>query len=128
MSIARITRERLYKDEALFNELLPYAKYDEELGLFIHSDATIWSMWELTPLLLTSTSDSQAFQTCTAIQELLDSLEHHIVVQFNWVVTFDIDGLLQNCVTQYPMDGPGGWMAQRWVKLIRKISKHGALH
>ncbi|RMD85886.1 MAG: hypothetical protein D6808_04420, partial [Candidatus Dadabacteria bacterium] len=127
MSIDRLTRERLYKDEALFNELLPYARYDEEMGIFIHSDASLWSIWELRPLILTSTSDSQAFQICNNIQELLDSFDHSISVQFNWIVTFDIEDILNKSLRQYPISGIAGWMARRWIRMLKKASKRGSL-
>lgn len=122
MSITRHRRQRLYEDEALFNNLLPYVKWDEENSVFLHADASIWSMWELRPLLLTSTSDASAYQTCSAIQQLLDSLDHNIKVQFCWITTFDVNDLLDRCLEEYPLDGVGGWMAQRWVRMFRKAS------
>ncbi|MCB9030746.1 MAG: TraC family protein [Deltaproteobacteria bacterium] len=127
MSIARITRERLYQDEALFNQLLPFARYDEDTGLFVHSDASLWSIWELQPLLLTSTSDSQAYQTCAQVQELLDSLDHNISAQFSWVVTFDVDDVLQKSLNQYPLSGVSGWMARRWNRMLQRAAKSNAL-
>ncbi len=60
MSISRLTRQRLYQDEALFNNLLPYVKWDYENMVFLHSDASLWSMWYLNPVLLTSISDAAA--------------------------------------------------------------------
>jgi hypothetical protein len=122
MSIDRITRERLYKDESLFNELLPYARYDAEQGLFVHSDASLWLIYELQPLLLTATSDSTAYQTCSAVQELLDSLDSSISAQFNWIVTFDIERLVKKSLKEYPQIGIGGWMARRWAQMIRKTA------
>jgi hypothetical protein len=120
MSIDRLTRERLYKDESLFNELLPYARYDEEQGLFVHTDASLWMIFELQPLLITSTSDNSAYQTCTAIQELLDSLDSNLCVQFNWIVTFDVEKLLAKSLKEYPLDGVGGWMARRWNQMVKR--------
>ena len=64
MSINRLTRERLFQDESVFNQLLPYAKFDDEFDLFIHTDASIWSIWELQPQLITKVSDAEAFQLC----------------------------------------------------------------
>jgi hypothetical protein len=128
MSIDRITRQRLYKDEELFNELLPYAKYDAEQGVFLHGDASLWSIWELQPQILTSTSDSSAFQTSQAIQEMLDSLDPTFSLQCNWIVTFDIEDILSRCLGQYPLSGTAGWMAKRWVKSIRQSSKSALLH
>ncbi len=128
MSISRITRARLYEDEALFNELLPYAKYDEEMKVFLHADASIWSIWELQPLLLTATSDSRAFEICKDIQELLDAINPHISVQVNWVNTFDIEGLLYDSWTTYPKSGPAGWMARRWIRMLRNDARHRNLH
>jgi hypothetical protein len=87
MSINRITRERLFQDEKLFNSLLPYAKYDDDHKLFVHSDASLWSIWDLQPLWLTKTSDSEAFQICASIQEMLDALDHTISAQFVWITT-----------------------------------------
>lgn len=127
MSIDRITRQRLYKDEALFNELLPYAKFDEEQGLFLHSDASLWSIWELQPLILTSTSDSAAFQVCQSVQELLDSLDHTISSQFSWITTFDVEDLLSKSLNGYPLGGPAGWMARRWIKMLKSSARSSAL-
>lgn len=123
MSISRLTRQRLYQDEALFNKLLPYVKWDDESQVFVHADASLWSMWQLSPLLLTSTSDAYAFQTCGAVQELLDSLDQKITVQFNWITTFDVEDVLDRCVHDYPLSGVAGWMAKRWVRMIRSCSK-----
>lgn len=128
MSIDRLTRERLYKDEALFNELLPFAKYDEEQGLFIHTDASLWSLWELKPKIFATASDSEAFQLTGRIQEMFDALDHTISAQFVWVTTFDIDNLLQMCLREYPTHGLAGWMAKRWVRSIRNDSRAASLH
>ncbi len=123
MSISRLTRARLYQDESLFNNLLPYVKWDDENQLFLHSDASLWSMWYLKPVLLTSISDAAAFQTCAAVQELVDSLDHRISVQFSWVTSFDIHDILDRCIYDYPLDGVAGWMSRRWVKMIKNTSK-----
>ena len=127
MSISRITRERLYKDEALFNGLLPYAKWDQENQVFLHADASIWSMWELNPLLLTSISDQEAFYKCSVMQELVDSLDQRISVQFNWITTFDVNDTLNRCLYDYPLSGVSGWMARRWVRMIKSSSKSNHL-
>jgi len=113
----------LYQDEALFNNLLPYVKWDNENLLFLHSDASIWSMWYLKPVLLTSISDAAAFQTCAAVQELVDSLDNRISVQFSWVTSFDIHDILDRCLYDYPLDGVAGWMSRRWVKMIKNTSR-----
>lgn len=123
MSINRLTRQRLYEDEQLFNKLLPYAKWDEVNQVFLHADASIWSIWQLNPLLLTSISDAAAFQITHTIQELVDSLDHNISVQFSWITSFDIEDTLQRCLHEYPCDGVPGWMARRWVRMIRNSSK-----
>jgi hypothetical protein len=125
MSINRITRERLYRDEELFNKLLPYGKFHEEFELFVHSDASLWSLWEINPRWITSTSDSLAFQTTASIQEMTDSLDHRVSVQFNWVTTFDVEELLNRCEKEYPADGAAGWMAKRWTNHLRKSAHHG---
>jgi len=122
MSINRITRERLYQDETLFNQLLPLARYDDEQNLFIHSDASIWSIWELQPQWITKTSDSDAYQLCSSIQEMLDALEHNISVQFVWITTFDVQGILKSCIDKYPVGGVHGWMARRWVRMLKSAS------
>ncbi len=127
MSISRLTRERLYEDEAVFNKLLPFAKYDPEYGLFIHTDASIWSMWELEPQWITKVSDTDAFQLCQQMQEMLDSTEHTLSVQFSWITTFDVDDLLRDCEQRYPMRGPAGWMAKRWIRMLRNSSKSDIL-
>lgn len=126
MSISRLTRERLFQDEALFNKLLPYAKYDEELGLFVHSDASIWAIWELQPQVITKTSDSDAYQLCTRVQEMLDSMDHSISCQVIWVTTFDIQGLLRDSINRYPTSGAAGWMARRWIRSIKSASQSEA--
>jgi hypothetical protein len=128
MSIDRLTRERLYKDESLFNQLLPYAKYDDEQGLFVHSDASLWSIWELKPLILTKTSDNDAFQLTQNIQEMLDSMEHSISAQFSWITTFDVEDLLKKNIDQYPTSGPAGWMARRWVRMLKTTSTSSSYH
>lgn len=128
MSIDRLTRERLYADEELFNKLLPFTKYDEEQQLFVHSDASIWSIWELQPRWITSTSDAQAFQLCDNLQEMLDALDHTISAQFSWITTHDVDDVLNRCIDQYPCTGVAGWMAKRWVRSLRRAAKSGTLH
>jgi hypothetical protein len=123
MSITRLTRQRLYQDEAVFNQLLPYVKWDNEHQVFVHGDASLWSMWTLKPVLLTSISDAAAFQTTAGVQELLDSMDCRISVQFSWITTFDIQDILDRCLYDYPLSGVAGWMARRWVRLIKKMSK-----
>ena len=103
MSINRLTRQRLYEDEQTFNSLLPYVKWDYENMVFLHSDASIWSIWQLNPVLLTSISDAAAFQTCAGIQELLDSMEDNISCQFSWITTFDVGDILDRCLYDYPL-------------------------
>jgi len=122
MSISRLTREKLYQDEEIFNKLLPYVKWDEQRRIFVHSDASFWSIWEADPLLLTSTSDSEAFQACAVLQELLDSLDTNISVQFNWITSFDVNDILDRCRDDYPVDGVAGWMARRWIRLMKLSS------
>ncbi len=123
MSISRLTRQRLYQDEALFNNLLPYVKWDYENMVFLHSDASLWSMWYLNPVLLTSISDAAAFQTCAGVQELVDSLDNRISVQFSWITSFDIGDILDKCLYDYPLSGVAGWMSRRWVRMIKNQSK-----
>lgn len=127
MSISRLTKERLFKDERVFNELLPYAKYDEEYQIFLHSDASLWQIFELQPQWITKTSDAAAFQLTESMQELLDSLDHNYAVQFNWITTFDVENLLQDSLHRYPLSGPAGWMARRWIRSIRKASDSDSL-
>lgn len=124
-SINRITRQRLYEDEKLFNDLLPYAKYDEHQMLFVHSDASLWSVWELEPKSIIKASDAEAFQTSGELQELVDSLEPDISLQVSWITTFDVDAILRDCLHSYPNSGPAGWMARRWVRML-KSSAEGA--
>lgn len=123
MNISRLTRQRLFQDEALFNNLLPYVKWDAANQVFLHSDASIWSIWQLSPLILTSTSDATAFQTCASLQELLDSLDQRITVQFSWVTTYDVNDILEKSIRDYPLSGVAGWMARRWVKMLRTASR-----
>lgn len=123
MSLSRLTRERLYQDETVFNQLLPFAKYDEEQHLFLHSDASLWSLWELQPQWITRTSDSDAFQLCSSVQEMLDALEHTISVQFTWITTFDVDEILKSSISKYPNTGAAGWMAKRWVRSLKSASQ-----
>jgi type IV secretory pathway VirB4 component len=128
MSISRITKQRLFEDEALFNSLLPYAKWDENNRVFVHADASLWMVFELHPKWLTRTSDSDAFQLCQSIQETIDALDHTTSVQFNWVTTFDVEDLLQKNLTEYPTSGPAGWMARRWVRMIKRSANADSLH
>lgn len=123
MSISRLTRQRLYKDEQLFNGLLPYVKWDQDRQVFLHADASIWAIFELKPLLLTATSDAEAFQICASLQEMMDSLDYHISVQLNWITTFDVETDLHHCVQDYPIDGVAGWMTRRWVRMFKQQSK-----
>jgi hypothetical protein len=127
MSINRITRERLFKDERVFNELLPYAKYDSDYNLFLHSDASLWQIFELQPQWITKTSDAAAFQLTESMQELLDSLDHLYSVQFNWITTFEIESLLRDSLNRYPISGPAGWMSQRWIRSLRKSAASDVL-
>ena len=127
MGINRLTRNRLFQDEELFNKLLPFARYDQENELFIHTDASIWSMWELQPKWITKVSDAEAFQLTERVQELLDSLEHTISAQVSWITTFDVEDLLRNCISSYPISGPAGWMTRRWVRSIRLASQSRSL-
>jgi len=127
MSINRLTRERLFSDERLFNELLPFTTYDEEYQLFIHSDASLWAIFELQPQWITRTSDAEAFQLCESIQEMLDSMDPAFSVQFSWITTFDIDGLLKDCLNRYPAGGPAGWMARRWIRMLRRSAGSDAI-
>jgi len=129
MSITRLTRERLYADEKTFNSLLPYVKWDPQKQVFVHSDASLWSIWEAEPLLLTSTSDTHAFQSCAALQELLDALDPRMSVQFNWITSFDVEDLLNRSLSDYPLNGAAGWMARRWLRMMRdsaRTNKFGA--
>ena len=76
MSINRLTRKRLFQDEELFNKLLPFARYDDEHDIFIHTDASLWSIWELQPKWITKVSDMEAFQLTERIQEMHILLGH----------------------------------------------------
>lgn len=128
MSISRITRERLYQDDELFNSLLQYAKYDDENQIFINTDASLWSIWELDPKWLITISDDEAFQITDGIQEMVDSFDHNISLQFTWVSTFEVEGLLKRTLHEYPTSGIAGWMARRWVKSLKSTAKNGHLH
>ena len=127
-SINRLEKERLHKDVELFNKLLPFAKYDEEFELFVHADGSLWSLFELQPKWLTKVSDAEAFQMCEQVQEMIDSLDHDIQLQFNWITTFDVEGLLRDNLNNYPTSGPAGWMARRWVRSLFQASHDGNLH
>jgi len=117
--INRLTRERLFKDEELFNSLLPFAKWDEEQQLFVHSDASLWSIWELQPKWICTISDVEAFQVCENIQEMMDSFDHTISAQWVWVTTFDVGNVLRESLNRFPTSGAAGWMARRWIRSIR---------
>ena len=123
MSLTRFTRQRLYEDEKLFNNLLPYVKWDAENQVFVHSDASLWSIWQLNPLPLTAASDAGAFQVCANIQSLIDSLDYRIKIQFNWITSFDVNDILNECLHEYPLDGVSGWMARRWVRMMRSSAQ-----
>ncbi len=122
MGISRLTKERLFHDEELFNNLLSYAEYDREYGIFFHSDTSFWSIFRLQPLGITQVSDTDAFQTAEQIQELFDTFEPNMAVQVNWITSFEIESLLRENIAEYPMSGPAGWMARRWVRAIRNAS------
>jgi hypothetical protein len=128
MSINRLQRQRLFQDEELFNKLLPFARYDQENSIFVHTDASLWSIWELQPKWITKVSDAEAFQLCERVQEMLDSLEDTFSAQFCWVTTFDVEDLLRDCMNRYPTSGPAGWMAKRWIRSIRMASQSRSLH
>jgi hypothetical protein len=128
VSISRYQRDRLYQDEELFNKLLPYVKWDEDNRVFVHSDASLWSIWQLAPLPLTSISDAAAFDACARLQELLDSLDEKISVQFSWITTFDVEDILSRNIADYPLNGVAGWLARRWVRMIRGASKSANLN
>lgn len=128
MSINRLTRNRLFQDEELFNKLLPFARFDEENEIFIHTDASLWSIWELQPKWITTVSDSEAFQLTERVQEMLDSFEYTISAQFCWITTFDVEDLLRNSLYTYPLSGAAGWMTKRWVRSIRMASQSRSLH
>ena len=128
MSINRLQRQRLFQDEELFNKLLPFARYDQENQIFVHTDASLWSIWELQPKWITKVSDAEAFQLCERVQEMLDSLDHTFAAQFCWITTFDVEDLLRDCMNRYPLSGPSGWMAKRWIRSIRMASQSRSLH
>ncbi len=127
-SISRITKKRLFEDEALFNSLLPYAKYDSEYQIFVHTDASLWTLFELSPVWLTKTSDSEAYQLSESLQEVLDSMDHSIAAQFSWVTTFDVEELIAKNLNGYPRTGTAGWMANRWARMIRKCAQADSIH
>jgi hypothetical protein len=118
----------LFQDEEIFNKLLPFARYDQENEMFVHTDASLWSLWELQPKWITKVSDADAFQLCERVQELLDAMEHTMSAQFCWITTFDVEDLLRDCINRYPLTGPAGWMARRWVRSIRLASQARSLH
>lgn len=118
----------MFEDEALFNQLLPFARFDAEMDIFIHTDASLWTIFELKPRWITQVSDADAFQLTERFQELLDSMEHTISAQLSWITTFDVDDLLKDCLHTYPLSGPAGWMARRWVRSIRLASQSKSNH
>lgn len=128
MSISRITRQRLFEDERLFNGLLPFARYDSEMEMFIHSDASLWCMFELMPKWITKVSDAEAFQLSERMQEMLDSMEHTVSAQFCWLTTFDVEDILRDCINRYPLNGPAGWMTRRWIRMIRMSAQSDSIH
>ena len=127
-AISRITKKRLFEDETLFNSLLPYAKYDSEYQIFVHSDASLWALLELQPRWLTKTSDSEAYELSASIQEVLDSLDHTVSAQFSWITTFDVEELITKNLQGYPRTGAAGWMASRWARMVRKCAQADSLH
>ncbi len=128
MGISRLERQRLLQDEQLFNSLLPYSKWDEEHQLFVHADASLWSMWELSPKWLCRVSDAQAFEITAGLQELMDSLDHSISAQWTWMTTFDVDDILRDSLNRYPVSGAAGWMARRWNRSIKNASTSTFIH
>ena len=128
MSINRITRQRLYQDEELFNSLLQYAKYDEEYQVFVNADAAIWSVWELSPRWLYTISDEEAFQICGNLQEMVDSFDHNFSLQFIWVSTYDVEAILKKSLREYPTSKVAGWMARRWIKSLRTAARNASVY
>lgn len=128
MKINRLTRQRLFQDEELFNNLLPYAKWDDRQKLFVHSDASLWSLWELEPKWICTISDNEAFEVCENIQEMMDSLEYNISCQWVWFTTFDVNDIVKASLDEYPTSGAAGWMARRWARSIRNASNSGNIH
>lgn len=126
--INRLERQRLLEDESLFNNLLPYAKWDENTCLFVHTDASLWSLWELEPRWICTISDGDAFQITENVQEMMDSLDYTISAQWSWLTTFDVGDILRDCLNQYPTSGAAGWMARRWVRSIKTASNSGNIH
>ena len=59
---------------------------------------------------------------------MLDSMENTISVQFSWITTFDVEELLKGCVSKYPTSGAAGWMAKRWVRMLKNASTSDAFH
>ena len=127
-AISRITKKRLFEDEALFNSLLPFAKFDSEYQVFVHGDASIWALMELQPRWLTKTSDAEAYQLTQSIQEILDALDSSISVQWSWVTTFDVEDTIKKNLDSYPTSGSAGWMAHRWARMIRRCASADSLH
>ena len=97
-------------------------------SFFVHSDASIWSIWELHPRWICTISDNEAFQICENVQEMMDSLEHNISAQWVWLTTFDVEDILQNSLNEYPTSGAAGWMARRWIRSIRHSARSGNFH
>ena len=105
MGINRLQRDRLLQDEELFNSLLPYAKWDDQQQLFVHADASMWSLWELDPKWICTISDNDAFQVTENIQEMMDALDHNISAQWTWLTTFDVEDIFVE-ETKFCMIGP----------------------
>ena len=128
MGINRLQRDRLLQDEELFNSLLPYAKWDDQQQLFVHADASMWSLWELDPKWICTISDNEAFQVTENIQEMMDALDHNISAQWTWLTTFDVEDILRDSANEYPTSGVAGWMSKRWIRSIRHSSTSGHFH
>lgn len=128
MSISRITKKRLYEDDELFNSLLPYAKYDENHQIFINTDASLWSIWELEPIWMVTVSDEEAFYVCNKLQEMVDSLEESISVQVSLITTFDVEEILKKSLKDYPVSGVAGWMARRWTRSMRNAARSDVMY
>jgi len=122
-NISFITKKRLISDEETFTSLLPYATFDENYGIFVHHDTSLWCIFQFIPRNIVSCSDEDSLEINRALHSFIDSLEEGISVQFSTIITFNVDELLDRNAKGYPSDNTPGFVAQKFRDKLYRESK-----
>ncbi len=125
VSLSYIQKKRIYEHEESFSSLLPYASYDEKNGLFIHHDASLWSIFEFEPISIVNVSDSDALEFNKSFHGFLDSLPDDISVQISVITTFDVHNLIYKNLIQYPLNNTAGWISKKWAHMLLRTAEQG---